>query len=70
LLEAGVGIRDHQLHADQAAGFEAAQERGPERAVFAVADVQAEDLAAAISGHAGGDTTARETTRPSTRALR
>ena len=55
LLEPGVGVGDDQLHPTQAAGFEAAQERGPERAVLAVADGEPEDLAPAVGAHAGGD---------------
>jgi hypothetical protein len=39
----------------QPAGLERAQERGPERLVLAVADVDTQDLAAALSGDAGGD---------------
>jgi hypothetical protein len=43
------------LHPGQPSGLERAQERGPERAVLAVADVQAQHLAAAVGGHPGGD---------------
>ena len=70
LLQTGVGIGDDQLDAGEPAGLERAQERGPERAVLAVTDVQAQHLPTAISGHPVAITTARETTRPSTRALR
>jgi hypothetical protein len=55
LLEAGGGVGDDQLHPGQPAGLERAQERGPEGAVLAVADVQAQHLPAAVGGHAGGD---------------
>jgi hypothetical protein len=55
LGEAGVGVGDDQLDAVKPAGFERAQERGPERAVLAVTNVQAEDLSAAVGGDAGGD---------------
>jgi len=37
-LQPGVGVADHQLDPAQAAGLQAAQERGPERPVLAVAD--------------------------------
>ena len=55
LLKAGVGIGDDQLHAGQPACLERAQERGPEGAVLADSHVQAQDLAATIGGHAGGN---------------
>jgi hypothetical protein len=55
LLEAGVGVRDDQLHPGQPAGLQAAEERRPEGAILAVADVQAQHLSAAVGGHAGGD---------------
>ena len=54
-VEAGVGVGDDQLHPGQAAGLQRSQERGPERAVLAVADVEAEHLAAAVGGDAGRD---------------
>jgi hypothetical protein len=54
-LETGVGVGDDQLDAGEPAGLERAQERGPEGAVLAVADVQAQHLPTAISGHPGGD---------------
>jgi hypothetical protein len=50
-----VGIGDHELDAGQPAGLERTQERGPEGAVLAVADLTAEDLAAAVGGDPGGD---------------
>jgi hypothetical protein len=43
------------LHPDQPSGLQGAQERGPEGAVLAVADVQAQHLPAAIGGDPGGD---------------
>jgi hypothetical protein len=49
-----VRVGDDQLHAVQAAGLQRAQEPGPERAVLAVTDVEAEDLAAPIGAHPGG----------------
>ena len=55
LLQPGVGIRDHQLHAGQPTGLEAAQERGPERTVLAVTHIQPEHLPTAIGGHPSGD---------------
>jgi hypothetical protein len=55
LLAADVSVRDDQLDALEAAGFQAAQEGGPEGAVLGVADVQAQDLAAAVGGDASGD---------------
>ena len=54
-LQAAVGVGDDQLHPGQAAGLQRAQERGPERPVLAVADVHAQDLTAAVSGHSDGD---------------
>ena len=50
-----MGVGDNQLDTGESSGLEAAQEGGPEGAVLAVADVQAQDLPAAISGHPGGD---------------
>ncbi len=50
-----MGIGDDQLDPGQAAGLERAQERRPERAVLRVADGEAEHLAVAVGGHAGGD---------------
>ena len=54
-LQAGVGVGDDQLHPVEAAGLQRAQERGPERPVLAVADVEAQHLAAAVGGDPGGD---------------
>jgi hypothetical protein len=53
-LKPGVRVADHQLHAVQATGAQPAQERGPERAVLAVANVEAEHLPATIRGNPGG----------------
>jgi hypothetical protein len=50
-----VGVGDDQLHPTQPAGFQRAQERGPERAVLAVANGEPEDLPPAIGADAGGD---------------
>jgi len=44
-----------QLHAGQPACAQGAQEFGPEHLGLAVTDVTAQHLAAAVSGHAGGD---------------
>jgi hypothetical protein len=54
-FQPGVGIGDDQLGAGQAAGFERAQERRPERAVLGVADGEAEHLPVPVGGHPGGD---------------
>jgi hypothetical protein len=55
LLQPGVGLRDDQLDSGPAAGLQGAQERRPEGAVLAIADVQAEDFPAAVGGDPGGD---------------
>ena len=47
-------VADHQMHPVQATGAQPAQERGPERAVLAVTDIEAEHLSAAIRGYPGG----------------
>ena len=47
-------VGDHQLHAGQTPGPQPAQERDPERAVFAVADFDAEHFAVTAASHAGG----------------
>jgi hypothetical protein len=54
LAQAQVGVGDDQLHPGQPTGLERPQERGPERAVLAVAHPKAEDFAAAITTHPGG----------------
>ena len=51
----GVVIAGHQLHAGQAAGGQAAQERQPARAVLGAGHVDAEDLAAPVGVDAGRD---------------
>ena len=48
-------VGDDQLHADQAALDQAAQELAPERLGLGLADVEADDLAAAGLVHAVGD---------------
>jgi len=68
-FQAGVGVGDDQLHPAQPACFQAAEERGPEGAVLGVADVEAEDLAAAVGVTPVAITTACDTTRWLTRAL-
>ena len=50
-----MGVGDDQLHPVQAAGLQRAQERGPERAVLGVADVEAEDLTPPVGADPGGD---------------
>jgi hypothetical protein len=55
LFEPGVGVGDDQLHPAQTAGFEAAQERGPERAVLGVAHSKSEHFAPTISPDTGSD---------------
>jgi hypothetical protein len=65
-----MGVGDDQLHPTQSSSPQRAQERRPEGAVLAIADVQAEDFPAAIGGDPVAMTTARLTTRPSTLALR
>lgn len=66
-----VGLEQHSAdEPETASSFGLRQEGGPERLVFAVADVDAEHLAVPIGGHCSvATTTASETTRPSTRAL-
>ena len=49
-LQAGVGVGDDQLDPAQPAGLQRAQERGPERPVLAVADVEPEDLTPPVGG--------------------
>jgi hypothetical protein len=50
-----VGVGDDQLHPGQAAGLQAAEERGPERAVLTVADLEPQDLPVPVRGHPGGN---------------
>ena len=50
-----MGVGDHEAHTAQATGSQRAQEPGPERLVFAVADVDAEHLTVAASGDPGSD---------------
>jgi hypothetical protein len=54
-LDALMGVRDHQLHAAQAAPGELAQEPGPEGLRFRGADVHAENLAPAVAVDADGE---------------
>jgi hypothetical protein len=54
-LQAGVGVADHQLHPAQPAGLQATQERGPERPVLGVADVEPEHLTPPVGGDTGSD---------------
>jgi hypothetical protein len=53
--QAGVGVGGDQLHAGQAAGGQAAEERQPPGAVLAGGDVQAQDLPPAVGIDPGGD---------------
>ena len=48
-------VGDHQLHAAQAPGAQALEERGPEGVVLAVTDLDTEHLAVPGRGDAGGD---------------
>ena len=50
-----VGIGDHEFHPAQAAGGQAAQEPGPERAVLAVPDIHAQNLAVPVGAHSDRD---------------
>jgi hypothetical protein len=54
-LQAGVRVADDQLAANQAAGDQIAQELRPERLGLGLADVQADDFAAAGLVDAVGD---------------
>jgi hypothetical protein len=53
--EAGVLVGDHHLHASQTAVLQIGEEASPEDLVLGVADVEAEDLAAAVGGDSAGD---------------
>ena len=53
--QAGVLVRDDQLHAGEAPGAQGAQEATPEGLVFGVADVEAQDLPAPVGSDPGGD---------------
>lgn len=55
VIEAEVVLGDHQLHAGEPAGSEAFQEGGPEGAVLAVADVDAQYFPVTIGRHARRD---------------
>jgi hypothetical protein len=50
-----VCVGDHESHSTQAAGLQAAQERGPERAVLAVTDIHAQHFAVPIAAHPNRD---------------
>src|SRR5581483_2577831 len=50
VLEPRVGVGDDQLHPGKAAGAQRPQEGGPERAVLAGADVEAQDLPVPVRG--------------------
>ncbi len=52
--ETGVLVGDDQAHPREAAALERGQEAAPEHLILAVTHVQAEDLAAAVGGDAGG----------------
>ena len=68
-LQARVGVGDGELHADQAARDQTAQELAPERLGLGGADVQADDLAPAglVDGVRDHDALAR--TRPPSRTF-
>ena len=51
-LQPFVGVGDDQLHTTESAGLQAPEEGTPERFVLAVAHVQPEDFAGAVSGDA------------------
>jgi len=51
----GVGVGDHEADTAQPPGAQRPQESGPERLVFAVADVHAEHFAFTGRGDRGGD---------------
>jgi hypothetical protein len=52
--EAGVLVGDDEPNPGQAASFERGEEAAPEHLVLAVADVEAEDLAATVGGDPSG----------------
>ena len=54
-LQPGVGVGNDELHPTEAAGLQRAEEPGPEGLVLAVADVEAEDLAAPVGGNTERD---------------
>ena len=68
-LQSGMRVADGQLHADQAARDEAAEEFAPEHLGFGFADVQADDLAAAGLVHGCAITTHLRATRPPARTF-
>jgi hypothetical protein len=51
----GVLVGDHEAHPGQSSLLQREQEPAPEHFVFAVADVEAQHLAVAVGGDAGGD---------------
>ena len=53
--ESGVLVGDHQPHPAESALLQAGEEGPPEHLVLAVADVETEDLAAAVGGDPGRD---------------
>ena len=55
LDQAGVLVGDHQPHPGQPAALQAVRNAAPEHLVLAVADVESEDLPAAVGGDPGGD---------------
>jgi|GEM_PF-7046127 len=55
LLQAGVRVRDHQLHAGQAALDEITKEAAPERFRLRLADVEGDHLPVAGLVHAVGE---------------
>src|SRR5215216_3676650 len=69
LLEALMGVGDHQLHPSQAAADQRAEELPPERLGLGRTHVQADDLALAGLVDAVGDHRARCSTRPPARTF-
>ncbi len=59
-----MGVADDQLHAVEPAGFQRAQEVGPEGLGFRGPDAQTDDLAAALGVGGNGDYGRNLTIRP------
>jgi len=54
-FEAFVGVGDHQTHPGEPAASQRAEELGPERLGFGIANSEAEDFAVAVGRDPGGD---------------
>ncbi len=50
-----MGVKDHQIHASEAAVLQTGEEAGPAHGVLTVPVVDAEDLTAALRCHSQGD---------------